>query len=82
VPITLNTKFFTVGILEKKGKWMFESDLSKCQSLLNYKEEVTWTRSGVLIIRSESRLSLAQGGFAQGNIILSTSSNDFIKKWQ
>jgi hypothetical protein len=44
----------------EKGKWMFEytkcqsshgeSHISKCQSLLNHKEEVTWIRSEVLII--------------------------------
>jgi hypothetical protein len=33
-----------------------------------------------LIIRSENLLSPAQGRFAQGKIMLSTSSNDLIKK--
>jgi hypothetical protein len=43
----------------EKGKWIFESEvsnyhgeshISKCQSQLNHKEEVTWIRSEVLII--------------------------------
>jgi hypothetical protein len=36
----------------------------------------TRTRSGVLIIRSESLSSLAQGGFSQVKIMLTTSSLD------
>jgi hypothetical protein len=37
-----------------------ESHISKCQSLLNHKEEVIWIRSEVLIIYCEDPLLRAQ----------------------
>jgi hypothetical protein len=53
-----------------------ESHISKCQSLLNYKEEVTWIRSEVLIIYCEDPLLPAQGKVAQVKIMLILSSLD------
>jgi hypothetical protein len=51
-----------------------ESYISKCQSLLNHKEEVTWIRSEVLIC--EDPLLSAQGKVAQVKIMLIPSSLD------
>jgi hypothetical protein len=53
-----------------------ESHISKCQSLLNHKEEVTWIRSEALIIYYEDPLVLAQGKVAQVKITLIASSLD------
>jgi hypothetical protein len=53
-----------------------ESHISKCQSLLNHKEEVTWIRSEVLIIYCEDPLLPAQGKVAQVKIMLIPSSLD------
>jgi hypothetical protein len=53
-----------------------ESHISKCQSLLNHKEEVTWIRSEVLIIYCEDPLLPAQGNVAQVKIMLIPSSLD------
>jgi hypothetical protein len=53
-----------------------ESYISKCQSLLNYKEEVIWIRSEVLIIYYEDPLLPAQGKVAQVKIMLIPSSLD------
>ena len=53
-----------------------ESHSSKCQSLLNHKEEVTWIRSEVLIIYYEDPLLPAQGKVAQVQIMLIPSSLD------
>jgi hypothetical protein len=47
-----------------------ESHISKCQSLLNHKEYVTWIRSEILIIYCEDPLLPAQGKVAQVNIML------------
>jgi hypothetical protein len=53
-----------------------ESHSSKCQSLLNHKEEVTWIRSKILIIYCEDPLLPAQGKAAQVKIMLIPSSLD------
>jgi hypothetical protein len=53
-----------------------ESHISKCQSLLTHKEEVTWIRSEVLIIYCEDPLLLTQGKVAQVKIMLIPSSLD------
>jgi hypothetical protein len=53
-----------------------ESHISKSQSLLNHKEEVTWIRSEVLNIYCEDPLLPAQGKVAQFNIMLIPSSLD------
>jgi hypothetical protein len=53
-----------------------ESHISKCQSILNHKEEVTWIRSEVLIIYCEDPLLPAQGNVAQVKIMLIPSSLD------
>jgi hypothetical protein len=53
-----------------------ESHISKCQSLLNHKEEVTRIRSEVLIIYCEDPLLRAQGKVTQVKIILKPSSLD------
>jgi hypothetical protein len=53
-----------------------ESHISKCRSLLNNKEEVTWIRSEILIIYCEDPLLLAQGKVAQVKIMLIPSSLD------
>jgi hypothetical protein len=50
--------------------------MSKCQSLLNHKEEVTWIRSEVLIIYCEDPLLPAQGNVAQVKIMLIPLSLD------
>jgi hypothetical protein len=51
-----------------------ESHISKSQSLLNHKEEVTWIRSEVLIIYYEDLLLPAQDKVAQVKIMLIPSS--------
>jgi hypothetical protein len=51
-----------------------ESHISKCQSLLYLKEEVTWIRSEVLIIYCEDPLLPAKGKVAQVKIMLIPSS--------
>jgi hypothetical protein len=56
-----------------------ESHISKCQSLLNHKEEVIWIRSEVLIIYYEDPLLPAQGKVAQVKIMLIHSSLDKIE---
>jgi hypothetical protein len=53
-----------------------ESHISKSQSLLNHKEEVTWIRSEVLIIYCEDTLLPAQGKVAQVKVMLIPSSLD------
>jgi hypothetical protein len=53
-----------------------ESHISKCQSLLNHKEDVTWIRSEILIIYCEDPLLPAQGKVAQVNIMLIPLSLD------
>jgi hypothetical protein len=53
-----------------------ESHISKCQSLLNHKEEVTWIRSEVLIIYCEDPLLPTQGKVTQVKIMLIPSSLD------
>jgi hypothetical protein len=53
-----------------------ESHISRCQSLLNHKEEVTWIRSEVLIIYYEDPLLPAQGKVAQVKIMLIPSNSD------
>jgi hypothetical protein len=51
-----------------------ESHISKCQSLLNHKEEVAWIKSEVLIKYCEDPLLPAQGKVAQVKIMLIPSS--------
>jgi hypothetical protein len=53
-----------------------ESHISKCQSLLNHKEEVTSIRSEFLIIYYKDPLLLAQGKVAQVKIMFIPSSLD------
>jgi hypothetical protein len=53
-----------------------ELHISKCRSLLNHKENVTWIRSEVLIIYCEDPLLPAQDKVAQVKIILIFSSLD------
>jgi hypothetical protein len=53
-----------------------ESHISKCQSLLNHKEDVTWIRSEVLIIYCEDPLLPTYGKVAQVKIMLIPSSLD------
>jgi hypothetical protein len=53
-----------------------ESHISKCQSLLNHKEEVTWIISEVLIIYCEDPLLPAQGKIVEVKIMLIPSSLD------
>jgi hypothetical protein len=53
-----------------------ESYISKCQSLLYLKEEVTWIRSEVLIIYCEDPILPAEGKVAQVKIMLIPSSLD------
>jgi hypothetical protein len=53
-----------------------ESNIFKCQSLLNHKEEVTWIRTEVLIIQCEDPLLPVQGKVAQVKIMLIPLSLD------
>jgi hypothetical protein len=53
-----------------------ELHISKCQSLLNHKEEVTWKRSEVLIMYCEDPLLPAQDKVDQVKIMLIPSSLD------
>jgi hypothetical protein len=53
-----------------------ESYISKCQSLLNHKEDVTWIKSEVLIIYCEDPLLPSQGKVAQVKIMLIPSNLD------
>jgi hypothetical protein len=53
-----------------------ESYISKCQSLLNHKEDVTWIKREVFIIYCEDPLIPSQDKVAQVKIMLIPSSLD------